>query len=97
MGGVIPEKAGIQCCRIVTEVTFYGRRGLTSPLEEISIQPLPILSMAIAKIKSMLTPIGKTNAVEDYGSFYSSANNATEPCFAASNYEVNVTWELSGE
>jgi len=45
----------------------------------------------------MLTPIGKTNAVEHYGSFYSSANNATEPCFAVSNHEVNVTWELSGE
>jgi len=45
----------------------------------------------------MVAPIGKTNAVVDYGNFYSSTNNATEPCFAESNYGVNAIWGISGQ
>ena len=45
----------------------------------------------------MLAPIGKTNAVEHYGSFHSSANNVTEPCLLASSYGVNVILGISGQ
>ena len=37
---------------LIVTFSLYGRRGLVSLLEELSIQPLPILDMAIAGNKN---------------------------------------------